>query len=183
MRHQEEKEVRVARINARQAIVVAVISALTGFGATLLGTGVLWRQPETNPMIIEPVAQKWLTVMEVGFLDTSFPGELEGVRAILEVNGRAISYPSRVLTAMPGVGMSNETFALETDSEYAVRAEVLAIGVGGGVSRYASQVVEVFQESQLPVEFTYYVYGISSTMSRAPTPSIWVRFRISENPE
>jgi len=179
----EAKEVQVARINARQAIMVALISAATGIMATVLGTGMLWRDPEPEVIAAEVPVQHWLTIMEVGFFDQAWGDVIDGVRTVVEVNGRAISYPTRVLTAEPGPGMSEETFVLESSDEYGVRVEVLAVSVDGEVWRYVSQEVDVFGVSQLPVEATYDLYHVDAMYSRVPTPLIWVKFRITDHPD
>lgn len=51
MARTDPKEVRVARINARQAIAVALISAATGIGATLLGAGVISGKPPLTQLL------------------------------------------------------------------------------------------------------------------------------------
>lgn len=171
----EPKEVRVARINSKQAIIVAIISAISGILLALLGTGA-FNSAQTQDSI--HVKQHWLKIVRVEFDRDRH----KGVRVIAEINGHAISYPTRALWAEPSPEMSSETFAIATSEEYNLRFEVLAIDDDGFVARYISQEVEVVRASQLPIEGTYRLYLVGTEGYRGGAVGGAVVYEVTDRP-
>ena len=180
----ERTEVQVARINSRQAVVVALISAITGIFGTLIGTGVF---SGSEPVAVQ---QNWLKLQNVempaafsfGDRTSSINGSdnIKGVRVIAEINGRAMSYPSRALWAEPGPEMSGEVFALPIGETYQLRFEILAQTESGRIGRFISQKVEEVGVQQIPLEKTYSLYEVGSEMSRSHTPKATIKYSLSD---
>lgn len=166
MVRRESKEIRVARINARQAIIVAVISAAAAIGATLVGTGILGAKSPT---------QHWLRILNV-----DLDGQFSQIRVMAEVNGRGLSYPTRALWAEPGPEMSSEVFAIEKSDQYQVRLEVLALNGKDSVTRFMSQRVDTINAQQLPVENVYELHEVGGFMTRAGPVSGRVKYSLSD---
>ncbi len=177
-------EVQVARINSRQAIIVALISAIAGIIGTLIGTGAFSGA--------EPVAaqQNWLkidnvqmpTTFSFGNSGSSIDGvdKIKGLRVVAEINGRAVSYPSRTLWAEAGPEMSGEVFALPMNENYQVSFEIIAVTESGRMGRFISQKVEEFGVQQIPIENSYSLYEVGSEGSRSSTPKATIKYRLSD---
>ena len=148
------KEERVAKITARQAIVVALITAAAG----LIGAAIQKVSSTTNTA----VQQKWLKIRGV---------ELEGfskdsrVRVVIYVNGIALSYPSRAIWIKVGPQMSEEEFPLPIDTDkYKISFELFISfehldQVGSIRVDRSNEVIEV---KQTPFKYDYKLYTVEA---------------------
>ena len=100
----EEKEIQVARITSRQAIVVALITAIAGVSGAMLA--VMFRPHEQAKAV--SIVQHYLK------MPLRFTGLKHGyaVRIVAEVNGQSYSYPSRAVWADVSQNMISESFPL-----------------------------------------------------------------------
>jgi len=156
MRITEHKDVQVAKVNARQAVLVALISATAGVVATLFGTGALSHTPGASV-----ARQHYFTIRRVETADA----KLKGIRIIAEINGRAVSYPTRAVWMDIKPATEGETFSIESSDAYRVRMEMLAVNAAGEVSRYISSMIQDIQTNQLPIDQTYEVHLLGSETS------------------
>lgn len=137
----EPKEVQVARITARQAIVVALITAVSGI---LLGILTGYQSGRSAP---RDVRQHWITLKPVVAEPAS---EGSAVRVVVLANSQAYSYPSRAVWADIGPKMSQESFPLPIGAdEYRVRFEVFFRRPDGRIIPYTSQEVREIEMSTL----------------------------------
>lgn len=183
MAEDKTKDIQIAKINARQTMVVALISAMTGIVIALLGTD-FFSTKNTDTK----VEQSWLTIVSVKLERPSefHFGTIKGVRIISEVNGNGISYPTRALWAEPNPEMSPEKFVIEDSQEYKVRFEVLAIGSDDeGLSqkylaRFISQKIDMIKVNQLPFEGVYELYEVGTDGFRGGAVTGYVKYKITK---
>lgn len=141
----ESKEVQVARITARQAVVVALITAASGI---LLGILTGYQSGRSAP---RDVRQHWITLKPVIAEPES---EGNAVRVVVLANSQAYSYPSRAVWADIGPKMSRESFPLPIGAdECRVRFEVFLRRPDGRVIPYTSQEVDEIELSKLKGSF------------------------------
>jgi hypothetical protein len=108
------KEVQVAKITAKQAIAVALITALAGTAGAAITA--YFRPEQKKP---EPIVQHYIR-MPVKL--TGVGGSGYSVRIVAEVNGHAYSYPSRAVWADVTDSMESEAFPLPIGTnQFAVR--------------------------------------------------------------
>lgn len=138
---EESREVQVARITARQGIVVAVVTAISGI---LLGILTGYQSGRSAP---RDVRQHWVTLKPVVAEPDS---EGNSVRVIVLANSQAYSYPSRAVWADIGPKMSRESFPLPIGAdEYRIRFEVFLRRPDGRIILYTSQEVHEIEVSTL----------------------------------
>jgi hypothetical protein len=149
----EPKEIRVARINFWQAVVVALISAavtVLGVIVSLRGTGAL---NDGDPA--GSVARIGLRIRKVEFdLDARKRSE-RGFRVVATVNGHAMSFPSNVVWAKQGQDLSSEVLAVEKSDGYNVRLEAFAIDSNGNVTKFISRRDQRIPTGRLPDTVTH----------------------------
>jgi len=117
----DNKEIQVAKITSRQAIIVAVISALSGLaGAVISGHF----RPDTAKASIQHFIK--------------LPTEIEGlpsgasVRIVADVNGEAYSYPTRYVWSDVKRTMPLERFTLPmAQDQYNVKFKVFVRSPSG----------------------------------------------------
>lgn len=138
----ESNEVQVARITARQAIIVAVITAVPVILAAFL-TG--YRSaPRDN-------RQHWVTLKP---LVAERDSDGSAVRVVALANSQAYSYPSRAVWADVGPRMSRESFPLPVGvAEFRVRFEVFLRRPDGQIVQYTSQDVHEIKVAGLEGSF------------------------------
>jgi hypothetical protein len=138
---EEPKEVQVARITARQAVVVALITAVSGI---LLGILTGYQSGRSAP---RDVRQHWITLKPVVAEPAS---EGSAVRVVVLANSQAYSYPSRAVWADIGPKMSRESFPLPIGAdEYRIRFEVFFRSPDSQIISYTSQEVHEIEVSTL----------------------------------
>lgn len=146
-RNDSGENVSVAKINSRQAIIVASITALSGIIAgftgykvgnggqndspsapAVAGIGTSAKPPVALtgglPTSENPPAakQRWITIQ--GIIPSSELPEGTSIRLVAMVNSQAYSYPSRAVWAEIGLSASREEFPLPVDDpEYKIRFE------------------------------------------------------------
>jgi hypothetical protein len=137
----ESKEVQVARITARQAIVVALITAVSG---SLLGIVTGYQSGRSAP---RDVRQHWITIKPV-VAEPASAGN--AVRVVVLANSQAYSYPSQAVWADIGPKMSQESFPLPIGAdEYRVRFAAFFRRPDGKIISYTSQEVREIEMSTL----------------------------------
>ena len=104
--------VEVARITARQAIVVALITTIGGIAAGVIANREFTRRNSF-------AAQRWLRIDGVRSTQPS------DVRLIISVNGYNYSYPSTSVWVRPGAYTPRERFALPPAEVFRVSFSVL----------------------------------------------------------
>lgn len=99
--------------------------------------------------------QRWLRIRGVEGLD--------GVRArlVARVNGRAYSYPSRVVWALLGSGIPTEDFPLPVGVQsYELSFELLTLSAGNQYRQFQSQ--EVVSVRSWPYEGEYKIFAVTN---------------------
>lgn len=134
-----ETQIKVARISALQAILVALITTLGG----LVGGLAIGRSSAGSG----PARQHWLVIEGVHQTKVPF------IRVVATVNGLHFSYPSRAVWAEVNPGMSKERFPLPINAD-SFLVSFTAFGVHDPlqphVAEFTSQVVEETKVHQLP---------------------------------
>lgn len=164
-------EVRAARITARQAIIVALITAFAGLAAVLI-PNFFNNQPD------ESVTQRWITVESVTFLEqTSRPVNF---RLIIRANGQAYSYPSRRAFMTSGAQMPRESFPIPAGSESVdVSFEIFYLGIREIITDMRPQLTseEVIEVSEFPYRGRYMLREVVGMW--IARPSVVVEFTVS----
>lgn len=156
----ESEKIKIARITARQAIIVALITAASGVLVGLLSG---YRSGKSAQI---DTVQRWITVKPV-VAEPYTSGS--AVRVIAMVNSQAYSYPSRAVWADIGPRMSKESFPLPVGAdEFRFRFEVFYRGPNGEITAYTSQEVDEIKSSELSgsVERTYSIFPLDRTFTR-----------------
>lgn len=141
MENHPETKIKVAKLGMIQAIIVSCITAAAGVATGYIARGELPSQKEPN--------QHWLVIKEV----TS--NEHSVVRVVATVNGVNYSYPSKVLWAEIGPGMSSERFPLPlTNDGYRVSFSAFVSDKGPEVPVvvFGSNEIEEVSKTLLPVK-------------------------------
>jgi hypothetical protein len=105
-----DSSVEVARISARQAIIVAIVTSLAGVLGGIIG------YYANKPAHLTPGTLHAISIDGV----RSEPNCQCAIRVVAVVNGQAYSYPSRAVWADIGPGMSKEEFPLAPADVYRV---------------------------------------------------------------
>src|SRR5437660_6091079 len=125
----QDRDVEVASITSRQAIVVAAITATAGLAGGYFGRPVINSSPT-----VPSTAEHRLRILRVNAL----PGQ--AVRIVADVDGQGYSYPTRALWADVGPHMSQEDFPLPTGRlEYRIHFSAFVRQQDGAVSEAISQ--------------------------------------------
>lgn len=197
------KEVQVAKISSRQAIVVALITSVAGIagafiGIAFKGSGTIKKDvpniiqqakttPETtqaDPKSTKPDPNVGVHRISIEGVDYPCPGSARrtcAVRVVAEVNGQAYSYPSRSVWADIGREMSKEQFPLVSSPEYAVNIRVFVRYPSGKVVLFQSQLLKRVKAAALPAEEDYTLLPIPrsefAAVPETPDP-VRVHYRI-----
>jgi hypothetical protein len=158
----EDAPVRVAKISALQAIVVAVITAAAGVFAGYIG-----KSSTQAP----PPQQRWIVI------DGAESQAYSVVRIVATINGVHFSYPSNSVWAEVGPSMSRERFPIPTADRYTVsfRAFLSNPGPSATLSGEANYVESI---SEVPSgERTYSLYQVSNGY-RGASPVLRVRYHV-----
>jgi hypothetical protein len=169
----DSKEVQVAQISAKQAIIVASITALAG----IIGAFISYSQGIRHSEAIQSPAEPhhFLKIDSVEDLDAG--GE---VRIVMDVNGQPYSYPSRavwdkILSDQPG-----ESFPLEaSQTEYVLHFSAFYRNGSNEVTELDNSEPLRIPTSSLPFLGSYNLYGKTRDIAyRGGTPPLVVRFEL-----
>lgn len=105
----EADAVAVAKVSARQAIVVALITAIAG-----LVTVLVTRKPATAE------GTHWLQIEAIDAQNR------DPIRLIISVNGIYYSYPSTAAFLVPGPNIPRERFPIPAARDYAVSFRMIS---------------------------------------------------------
>jgi len=137
--------VSVARITARQAVIVALISCLGGIVVALIGSGLVWRSATPAPVSLRAVRITGI------HLDLDSEGRTEqALRVIAVVNGSAKSYPTDGSWAPPNPDLSSEPFIVVEEPEYLVHFEVFAQDARRAITRFSAPSGRLIEARHLP---------------------------------
>jgi hypothetical protein len=137
-RNGEEPAVQAARVTSKQAVLVALITALGG-----LATGWLSHGSSATPV----TQQRYIKVTGV---NSDGQGD---VRIVIEVNGQAYSYPSRAVWAEVGPQMPSEVFPLPTGaSEFSVHFSAFLSDGNSSVEIANTEQVQKFNAFSFPAD-------------------------------
>jgi hypothetical protein len=158
----DEAPVRVAKISAVQAVVVAVITATAGVLAGYIGK---------SSTSVPPQQQRWIVI------DGAESQEYSVVRIVATVNGVHFSYPSNSVWAEVGPSMSRERFPIPSAERYTVSFRAFLSNLGpsatlSGEANYVESITEVPSG-----ERTYSLYPVNSGY-RGAKPVLRVRYRV-----
>jgi hypothetical protein len=167
-------QVEMAKIGAKQAIVVALITAVAAIIGTVLSQSV-WRKAPP------PQAQWYLAIDDVTILARSSTNEMSPPLRIIPIaNGQAYSYPSRALWVAADSSISGEEFPLPLFSDrVAVRFDAF-VRRGNSIGQLTSQELQSYSIQQLPVKGTYELDGIDDSFTRglANTTKVRIAYEI-----
>jgi hypothetical protein len=174
-----DSSVEVARITARQAISVAVITSLAG----LLGGAVGYfanhpaNPPANPPQHAVPYIQHRISIDGLTLLSWNKARHQNlAIRIVADVNGQAYSYPSRVIWADIGSGMSKEEFPLAPAETYRVHFSAYLRSPDGGVMFLQSQ---EFEETSPGVEYAYLLYAVDvKTDIHGPEAAVQISYHV-----
>lgn len=170
----EPADVQVARISARQAIIVAAITALAGTSG-LIGAAV---QRTTAPPPSVP-AQAWLQIDGVEF---NVPQPGLKVRITAFVNGISYSFPSQALWSAVGREMAPHALPLPLgDSAYTLSFGLIYADGDGTDVRYAqsSSTVRV-RAGQIPIDSDYKLFNVDAGTRTQAIATI--RYKVTHEP-
>lgn len=161
----ESLQLRLARISAVQAIVVAIIAAVAG-----IITGYIGHERIRNVTASEP--KRWLTID--GVESVRFPM----CRVVVSVNGYNYSYPSTAVWARVGAA-PREHFALPSAATYRVAFRVI-VDAGGDDAQFLESPEVHELSSAMPVRSqTYVVYpGVSVRGQNDSDSAVRLRYSI-----
>lgn len=143
----EATDVRIANISARQAILVALITAIAG----LIGSFISYSQG-----LRHSPSHRYL---KIASLDSRFTKG--AVRIVADVNGQPYSYPSRAVWADLGHEQPSEAFLLPPDqSEIIVHFSAFFRDASGEVRQLTSADSARIAASALPIVDKVSLYGI-----------------------
>lgn len=165
----DSPHVEVARIGARQAIIVALITAVAAILGTVLSQPI-WQQSPSTPH------QWYISIKAVELLEKGRANEPSPpVRIIPIVNNQAYSYPSRTLWIRTESTSSGEDFPLPVFSgRVAVRFDAI-IRRGEAFGNLTSQEVQSYTMQQLPVKGTYDLRAVTESQVRGEDGTTKVR--------
>jgi len=161
----DETSIKVAKITATQAIIVALITTIGGvMGGVFIGK---------SSKSVESVKQRWLHIHNV---ETSSPV----VRIVASVNGINYSYPSKAIWAEVGPTMSEEKFPLLYEADaYRISFSAFISDSADEIGENISQHVEEIKINRLPTgKMVYELYPLSSG-SRSAIPKLKVYYSVN----
>jgi len=167
--HEVPKEVQVAKISARQAIAVALITSIAGLVGAGIGIG-LKTSSASAPGMVHRISVEGVDYQECR--------DRCAIRVVTEVNGQAYSYPSRVVWADIGPSMSKEQFPLVSSPEFAVNITAFLRYPDGHIELLRSQVLNRDSAAALPVEREYRLFPVDGGFTRGATDRVTVHYRI-----
>ena len=170
----EPADVQVARITARQAIIVAAITALAGTSG-LIGAAVQ-RTTAPPPTV---AAQAWLQIDGVEF---NVPQPGLKVRITAFVNGIGYSFPSQALWSAVGRQMAPHALPLPLgDSVYTLSFGLIYADGDGRDVRYAqsSSTVRV-RAGQIPINSDYKLFNVDAGTRTQAIATI--RYKVTHEP-
>ena len=145
----EHTQVKVAKITAFQAIVVALI--------TVLGSGVGFYAGKTGPSNSPETVQRWLVVQGVD------GPQGEPVRLVVSVNSVIYSYPADVPYTKIGLNMAEQKLPLPVDTNsYTISFEAQFQALSeGGFLQAKSRSRPSFTATNLPTDKQQYtLHGV-----------------------
>ena len=154
----EPAEVHAARISAKQAIIVAAITALAG----LLGSLISYSQG-----VRHSPSQHYLKIIKVE--KRGFPNMNPSVRIVANVNGQPYSYPSEAVWSDIRSETPGESFPLPSDqSEYALRFSAFYRADNGKILQLTSSSSARVAVPSLPFLATFDVFLLDSGTRGGP---------------
>jgi hypothetical protein len=150
-----------ARITARQAIIVAIITSMAG----VLGAAIGYfanKSSSPAPSSPAPSVLHRVSIDSVRF-DEDGP---YAVRIVADVNGQAYSYPSRAVWADIGPTMAKEEFPLLPAQEYRIHFSAYLRLPNGEVEMLQSQVLQLAPPG---IELHYELFRMDKEFSRGDT--------------
>jgi hypothetical protein len=153
-----DKEIQVAKISARQAITVTVITALAGLLGVL--ATIYFRGDKPHSELVQRTLALPLRVIAPDSAKYS-------LRIVADVNGQYYSYPSRAIFADISDTMSVEKFLLPCNSEsYSVSFTVFLRYPDGHIQQLSSNDSQSISVSKLPTEREYLLSGLDEGFTR-----------------
>ena len=136
-----DSNVEVARITARQAIIVAVITSVAGLVGGMVG---YFANHPANPPTNPPehavaYVQHRISIDGVALEGGDVESQKLAIRVIVDVNGQAYSYPSRAIWADISPNMPKEEFPLAPAETYKVHFAAYLRSQKGGWEMLESQ--------------------------------------------
>jgi len=164
----EHRDVQVARITAKQAVIVATITALAGIAGGYFGR-------PTADSALPQTRQYRLRILGVTSVDTAW-----AVRIIAHVDGDNYSYPGQALWADIGSDMSQEDFPLVVGkSEYRIRFSAFVRDKDGAILQASSQESQAIPVSSAPIERDYVLRLLANVgFSRSTARALTVRYEV-----
>lgn len=146
----ENTPIKVAKINATQGVLIALITAAVTLATSYWALGNRESQLLTNP-------QRWLVIQGIDGPSS------ESVRIVVSVNGILYAYPADVPYTKIGLSMAEQKLPLPSDSDnYTLAFEAQFKGVtASGFSNAKSRSRPTFEANNLPNEKqTYLLHGV-----------------------
>ncbi|HYH82306.1 MAG TPA: hypothetical protein VEX86_21120 [Longimicrobium sp.] len=154
----DTEAVAVAKLSGRQAIIVALITAIAG----VIGILVTARsKPEPA------VSQHWLRIESIDAQDSA------PIRLIISVNGIYYSYPSTAAFLVPGPYIPHERFPVPPARDYAVSFRLLTPSGPVGESSQVDFVVSLPAEDRV-----YNLWTSRSVRGGSNPPPYKVRYSL-----
>jgi hypothetical protein len=161
----EEPQIKVARISALQAVVVATITAGAGVLAGYI----------SRPSVHDPPKQTWIVLDGA---EAEEIADLAGIRVVLMVNGLHFSYPTNSVWTEVGPRMSQERFPLPSEPYYTVSFRAFLSRSGNREPMFAGDANYVDRISEVPSgERTYLLYPVHGVF-RGDAPFLKLRYHI-----
>ena len=153
---------RTTRINAWQAIIVTLITALAGIVGAVISTIAHKNSepPSSSATPAPPPTQHYLTITSV---ESGSDSPYVGVRIVAEVNGQPYSYPSRMVWNSLDPNMPSEAFPLPVgQNEYSIRFEAFARRRDDKTDHLMNQEQHRIPVDALPVSRDYRFFRVES---------------------
>jgi len=164
----ETSEVRIARITAKQAIVVATITALAGVVSSIIA----YSQGARHS-----TAQHYLKIVRVE--KRGFANMNPSVRIVADINDQPYSYPSRAVWTDISHEEPGESFPLlANQSEYVLRFSAFYRRDDGEVQQLTSSEVVRLAATRLPVIDTFSLYLLDQGFTRGGPDGLVIRYEV-----
>jgi hypothetical protein len=165
----QQREIEVARITARQAIIVAMITAVAGLAGGYFGRPAVKSSPTDSPLIEHRLRILGVSGAALG----------QAIRIVADVDGQGYSYPSRALWADIGPEMSQEDFLLPAGKvEYRIRFSAFVRDENGRLSEATSQEGEVIPVAATPLQRQYALHVLDAGFHRALSEPWSVKYEV-----
>lgn len=155
----------VARITARQAIVVALITSLAGVVGAVIGYFAN-QHGQSTPVAFHRISFDGVTFPEQGAY---------AVRLVADVNGQAYSYPSRTVWADLGPTMPKEEFPLLPAAEYRVHFQAYLRLPNGDVEMLQSQPLQLAPPG---IDLEYDLFPVDKGFTRGVSPALSIKYHV-----